>query len=188
MKIITLFAILATLFLIGCSPDDGILGDIHWHADLKVYLDGQQYNLTQAKYMSAENNTLSNFAHLHDMNGDILHKHADGITLGFFFRTLGMNLSENCFTLDNGTSYCNEDGKNLKLYVNGGQNRDFGNYDFQDNDKILLTYGNDSEDIIKKQLESVTEDACIYSLTCPENGSPPPEASCVGDCLAEGGN
>lgn len=182
-------AFLAILLLLaGCSSSDsGLLGDIHWHADIKVYLNGEQLNLSHERYMSTEEHTLSNFAHLHDGNGNIVHKHASGITLGFFFQTLGIGLNSSCLTLDNGTNYCTNEAETLKFYVNGKQNSQFDSYDFKDEDRILITYGRDSEQIIKSQMDSVTEEACIYSLTCPERGSPPDEASCVGDCKAEGG-
>ena len=180
-------AIIANMFLVQDTQEVGVVGDIHYHADFAMYLNGQRYNLSQEKYMSTENKSLSNFAHLHDMDGKVIHKHASGITLGFFLETLGMKLTDTCLTLDDGTSYCNIGNKVLKLYVNGKVNTDYAEYDLQDEDKILLSYGSESDQEIKKQLDSVTEEACIYSLTCPEKGAPPAEASCVGTtCIVEG--
>ena len=47
-----------------------------------------------------------------------------------------------------------------------------------DLDKILISYGNEDEKQIKKQIDSVTDKACIQSEKCPERGLPTPEASC----------
>jgi len=151
-----------------------------------MYLNGPRYNFSQEKYMSAENKSLSNFVHLHDLNGKVIHQHASGITLGFFLETLGMKLTDTCLTLDDGTAYCNSGNKILKLYVNGEANTGYENYDLQDEDRILLSYGAESEPQLQKQINFVSEEACIYSLTCPEKGAPPEEATCVGTtCTVE---
>ena len=61
-------------------------------------------------------NALSTLVHLHDLNGDVIHVHAPGITLGMFFESLGMKLEtktdpksklqQYCFTDDQGNLYC----------------------------------------------------------------------------------
>jgi len=185
-KLVILGLIVAAAVIIGNlqlekEPEIGVVGDLHYHADFALYLNGEPYNLSQEGYMSTENKSLSNFAHFHDLNGDIIHKHASGITLGFFLETLGMKLNETCLLLDDGTSYCNEGSKELKMYVDGKHDDQFAEYDIQDEDRILLSYGDETEDELQKQINSVTEDACIYSLTCPERGQPPEEATCVGE-------
>ncbi len=169
------------------KPEIGMVGEIHHHADFKVYLNGVPYNFSQEKYQSKSNNSLSNFAHLHDMNGNIIHKHAQGVTLGFFFETLGMKLNSTCLVLDDETSYCNKGDKEWKMYVHEKHNDEFEGYDIQDEDKILLSYGHETGEEIQEQINAVTDEACIYSLTCPEKGMPPEEATCIGEtCTVEG--
>ena len=188
-KLIILGIIIAIAVMAGkvfldsptATPEIGVVGGIHYHADFAMYINGEKYNFSQEKYMSTDNKSLSNFVHLHDMNGKVIHKHASGITLGFFLETLGMKLNDTCLVLDDGTSYCNEGNKEWKMYVNGKHNDEFAEYDVQDEDKVLLSYGDQSEEEIKAQINSVTEEACIYSLTCPEKGTPPEEATCVGE-------
>ena len=169
------------------TPEIGIVGDVHHHADFALYINGEQYDFAQEKYMSTENKSLSNFAHFHDMNGKVIHKHAERVTLGFFLETLGLKLNDTCLMLDDGTSYCNEGNTELKMYVDGKHNDEFAEYEIQDEDKILLSYGHESEQELQEQVRSVTDEACIYSLTCPEKGTPPEEATCVGEtCTVEG--
>ena len=162
------------------AEDERLVGDVHMHADFKVILHGEAYNFTQEKYMSTEARPLSPFTHLHDMVGEVIHKHMSGITLGDFFESLGMSFTKTCFTLDDGTAYCNDETNSLKLFVNDKLNTKFDQYELEDLDRILITYGSESEEELEVQLKTVSDAACIYSETCPERGSPPPESSCTG--------
>lgn len=173
-------------FLLACETPQPLLGDVHEHADFKVYLNGEAYNFAQDKYMSGEEKSLSNFTHLHDGEGDVIHKHMTTITLGDFFSSLGMQFTEDCFILDDGTDYCNDEENTLQIFVNGKKNRDFGDYELSDLDRILITYGNESDEVIEAQIDSVTDKACIQSEKCPERGEPSDESSCLSsdDCVA----
>lgn len=157
-----------------------LVGDVHMHADFKVYLNGVAYNFAEEKYMSPEEAPLSPFTHLHDMDGEVIHKHMTGITLGDFFASIGMSLTDTCFTLDDGTAYCSDTNHTLNFFVNEKPNSDFGDYEIEDLDRILVSYGSEDEAALQSQLASVTDRACIYSETCPERGSPPDESSCTG--------
>jgi len=151
----------------------------HVHADFAVFLDGSRYNFSQEKYMSGDNRTLSALAHLHDMDGGVLHIHSKIATLSEFFSSLNMAFNSTCFALDNGSAYCNTDGKTLKMLVNGQPNSQFGLYKPLDLDRILITYGNQSDAEIASQQSLVSNNSCIYSDKCPERGAPPSEASCL---------
>ncbi len=160
-------------------PSQQVLGEkVHEHADLKVYLNGKQLDLTQAKYQSTEDKEIDPDTHLHDGNGDIVHKHRKGITLGYFLKTLKIDFSKDCLVLDTGERYCNSGDNELKFRVNGKANDQFNSYEFSDLDRILISYGPKQEEI-SKQMQSVTDIACMYSEKCPERGTPPTE-KCVG--------
>lgn len=164
-----------------------MVGDVHEHADFKVYLNGVAYDFAQEKYMSSEEAPLSPFTHVHDGDGEVIHKHMSGVTLGTFFESLGMQFSADCFVLDTGEPYCNETAHMLRMFVNGEENEDFEHYEFHDLDRILITYGVAEGEELEAQLDSVTDRACIYSETCPERGAPPDESSCSAsttDCIA----
>ena len=160
------------------KPDALVLGEkVHEHADFAVYLNGEKFDFTPAKYQSSDTNPLDPDAHLHDGNGDVTHKHRKGITLGYFFDTIGIKFDSQCFVTDNGKQYCNTADKKLSLYVNGKENTAFGNYEFTDLDRILITYGDQTG--VADQITSITDDACLYSEKCPERGKAPTE-NCVG--------
>ncbi len=139
---------LASLFAIGlvygfylyaqdAPPVIGALKSAHVHANWSVVLNGEEIWLENPKYQLR-----SEFVHLEDGESTI-HKHATGITMGYFLNTLGWKFSRDCLQFDDGRKFCNDaaNGKFLKFFVNGVQNEKFGRYDFQDNDTIKIIYG-----------------------------------------------
>lgn len=161
------------------KPEELVLGDkVHEHIDLKVYLSGEQLDLSQAKYQESIDNPLEPSVHLHDGNGEVVHKHRDGATLGLFFTSLGMTLREDCFITDEGKRFCNDANNELRFFVNGQANDQFANYELNDLDRVLISYGPKNVDLTE-QINAVTDLSCIYSEKCPERGAPPTEG-CVG--------
>lgn len=137
----------------------GALGSIHTHADFAVYLDGEKITPLGPNYY-----VRNAFVHVESGPGDgnVIHMHATNVPLGFFFRSVGMSFNNNCFRLDNGKDFCSDGNKTLRMFVRheGGEwqeNRQFHTYVFQDLDKILITYGDETEDELRLQRESVTD-------------------------------
>jgi hypothetical protein len=140
------------------STQLGALGSTHIHADLALYLDGQQITPFEPRYY-----VRNAYMHVEAGAGEgyVLHAHATGTPLSIFFRSLGMGFNSECFRLDNGRDYCNDGAKTLKMFVKreGGQweeNRQFHTYVFSDHDKILVTYGDETPGEIGQQQDSVT--------------------------------
>lgn len=157
------------------KADEPKLGDkVHEHADFKVYLNGKIFDFTSDQYQDSKDP----YTHVHDGNGEVTHKHRQGVTLGYFFKSIGINFDNQCFITDDGKKYCNDDKNSLKFNVNGKPNDKFGNYEISDLDKILISYG-PKDEVIKSQINSISDDACLYSEKCPERGKPPTE-NCVG--------
>lgn len=130
--------------------------EYHVHANFKVYVNGTAVDFSLAKYMEKNPNI-----HMHDTKGDLIHVHKQGMTLGDFFSSLSFEFSSD-----------------TKLYVNGKLQGSITNYIPQDLDKILITNSTDNA-VVQQEIASVPDDACIYSLKCPERGKPPTE-NCVG--------
>lgn len=126
----------------------------HYHADFKVFINGNPINFNNPTYF-----VKSRFMHVeNDVQGDsgeVLHMHASGVPLWLFFESIGMKFDNQCFALDTGEKYCNNSNNSLKFYVNGNPNKEFGDYVFEDNDKILVSYGPTNEDLAG-QLAAVT--------------------------------
>ena len=157
-----MIGIIFILFLYGCGAEKnsfGPLGSTHKHADVKIYVLGNAIDLSQQKYQLK-----SNLVHFEDFDGDIAHVHTTGMTLGYMFKTLGMKLDENCLKIDTGKEYCSSENAGLKVYVKSHDlelEKIFSpeNYIIRDLDRILVTYGSEIQEEIKKQMESVTKKA-----------------------------
>lgn len=136
----------------------GILGSAHLHADVKVYINGQAIDFSQQKYQLK-----NSFLHFEDGIGDVIHTHATGLTVGHMLKSVGIDFNNNCIVVDK-QSYCNDENNNLKFYVNGQLNNEFDDKIIQNLDKFLISYGDENETEIQKQLNSVTNLAAKYSL------------------------
>lgn len=142
----------------GVAAAIGPLGSTHIHADFAVFLDGKQITPLGHEYF-----VRSRFVHVESGSGEgtVIHMHATNVPMNFFFKSLGMEFTQDCFKTDTDAQYCNSADKTLKMYVknrngNWELNSDYGNYVFKDLDKILITYGNETPEQIKAQQEQVT--------------------------------
>jgi hypothetical protein len=133
----------------------GLLDSDHIHADFKVYLNGEMVDFNQKKYF-----VKSAFAHVeseenNEETGNVLHIHAKGVPLWLFFESLRMQFSSECFKLED-AQFCNNDNSKLRVFVNGAENNQFGDYVPKSLDKILITYGIRGNEV-KKQINSITD-------------------------------
>ncbi len=153
-----------------CNMDSkstiGVLGSQHIHADWKIYINNKALDNTffepLAMDMSKIDNKLtSSFIHIDkgapvpEKTGDILHMHATGVPLWIFFKSVGMDFNKDCLLSATGEKFCNQDDKTLKFYVNGKPNDKYENYIFNNLDKILISYGSDTD--LTQQLNSITD-------------------------------
>ncbi len=154
---ISAFLILAVviygILVLSAQPKIGPAGSTHLHADVKVYINGNPIDFSQPMYQLR-----SNLVHFEDRDGDVIHVHATGMTIGYTLKTLGINFSPDCISVGR-ENYCNEGTSTLKLYVNGRPNAEFGDYQIKDLDKILVSYGSENEIAVQAQLDSITNKA-----------------------------
>lgn len=159
-----------------CNMDSrstiGVLGSQHIHADWKIYINGKEFDWSpyeelHEKQMMGDTSIkgTSAFIHIHppeaaegdnkeEKAGDVLHMHATGVPLWLFFESIGMKFTEDCIEIEN-EKYCNDAGNNLKFYVNGKPNGQYGDYVFNDLDKILISYGIEND--LSQQMKSITD-------------------------------
>jgi hypothetical protein len=138
---------------------------------------------------------LRKYLHLHDGNGHIIHRHKPGLTLGEFFKSIGaemttsyfengQELQNNCFMWEDiagqkNTRCSGEFGYMIHMYVNGQEVSYNPDYVFNDGDKILIISASEDGEI-GTALDEITNDACLYSRTCPWRG-PAPTENCIAD-------
>jgi hypothetical protein len=156
-----------------CNMDSmstiGILGSSHIHADWKIYINGKSLDNTffapLAMDMSGKSTITSSFIHVDkssgdngdpslEKTGDVIHMHATGVPLWIFFDSIKMEFNKNCISLPTGKKFCNEGKKMLRFYVNGKPNDQWEKYVFKDGDKILISYGDETD--LSSQLKSIT--------------------------------
>jgi hypothetical protein len=133
------------------NPAYGVLGSAHVHAAFAVKLNGTKLDFSDNKYQ-----VKSRFMHVENGDGNTLHRHATGVPVAEFFKSIKMNVTDSCFTNDNGTKYCSNGKENLEFYVNGNKTKSIADYVFNDDDRILIEYG-DSPIQVKQDLDQLQQ-------------------------------
>jgi hypothetical protein len=150
----------------------------HIHADIAVFVNGKKVDLNSDLYSSGEDTVHGKYIHMHDNNGAVIHIEQTGVTLRDFFLGVDGDMSWGCLKLES-KEYCSSPWSGLKVYINGKRSWYGSAYQPHDLDRILITFGPWITDTAGEQA-AITDQACIYSLKCPERGTPPEE-----DCLSD---
>lgn len=150
--------------------------EVHVHADFVISINDQKLDLKDVKYQSSAESIKHKNVHLHDGDDHVVHRHAEGITFAEFLSSIGFTLTETCLTVEGGDAFCSDDANILTLYVNKQPISKATSYIPQEEDQILLYFGAKENPNLTSYLESVTDESCIYSGTCPERGVAPPES------------
>jgi hypothetical protein len=150
--------------------------EVHVHADFLIYIDDQKMDLTSEKYQSSTKQILHKNVHLHDGDDNVVHRHAEGITFAEFLASVGFTLTNECLTNDEGTSYCSNNDKVLSLFVNKVPKTIITEYIPQEEDQVLLYFGTRDNQKLSEYQNSITDESCIFSGTCPERGIAPAES------------
>jgi len=138
----------------NASANYGMIGSAHEHAAFVVDLNGTKIDFAQPKYM-----VRSNYIHMEQYNGTedgiTLHKHSTKVPIGEFLKSLRMDIADGCFITDNNTRFCENDDLKLRFYINGNQTEDIMGYSLNDEDRILVIYGNQSSSEIDNELQEL---------------------------------
>ncbi len=141
----------------------------HYHADLKVIALGTAYNFNQERFFPPEDQEDPN-VHFHKPDTDVVHVHANGITWGYFFESIGGKLTQDCLTLPDLPVSCSNssggEGNRLQFFVNGVQVNRLDDHVISDLERVLVYFGPRQASLVPLTL--VTEKACIFSEYCPK--------------------
>ena len=138
----------------GAPENAGKLGDEHIHASILVKIFGDKFDFSTPNYQ-----VTTPWIHFEDNDGDTIHRHSTGVELEFMFNSMKIAIDENCFVFPDGRQFCNNDDYSLKFYVNQKQVDDISKYIIQEDDRILITYGNEDQLAIDKQLSELNAQA-----------------------------
>ena len=162
VAIVIIAVVTGGYFLLGSTSSNnlgsvnlGSVGSTHTHQDFMMYVNGQMVDFSQPKYQLR-----SNLVHFEESNGNVIHTHATGMTVGYMLGTLNIEMTSECLSID-GVRYCNNGNSKLKMYVNSQPSSEFGSYLMKDLDKILVSYGNETD--LSGQIASITNEAATQS-------------------------
>ena len=136
-----------------------VFGSAHEHASLLVKIHDDPFDFTQEQFQLQ-----SPFIHLENDNGYVIHRHSQGITLENLFQTLNLGISKDCFVFDDGTEFCSNEDYMLKFYINERQVDDLRDYQIFNGDYILISYGAENPEEIKKQFKEQKERGFPFQL------------------------
>jgi len=68
---------------------------------------------------------------------------------------LGITINADCFIFSDGRQFCTNEDYSLKYYINHQAVSDINNYVLEDQDRILISYGSESQEQIEEQLEEL---------------------------------
>jgi len=137
----------------GAPPGAGRLGDEHDHVSLLVRLFGDKFDFSSPAYQIK-----SSWIHFEGADGDTIHRHSSGVKIGYLFETLGLTLTDECFVFksqEGQRPFCTDDNFSLKFYINHRQVDSILDYIGQENDGILISYGNETPEEIEEQLQEL---------------------------------
>ena len=126
------------------------INETHQHASILVKIFGDKINFNIPQYQLA-----SYWVNFEESYDDIIHIQSEQITARHLFETLNFKINENCFIFEDGTGFCANEKYSLKYFVNGNQVSDMQEYEIHDGDRILISYGNETQEEIKMQLNEL---------------------------------
>ncbi|HEY4504631.1 MAG TPA: hypothetical protein VJI73_02575 [Candidatus Paceibacterota bacterium] len=139
-------------YSVNIQPNLGNVGSEHTHMSLLVFIYGKTFDFSTEQFQLK-----SDYTHFEDGDGITIHKHAKGVTLLLLLRSLGMEISSDCFTVNDKTRYCTDNNKTLKTYLNRKLFMDWETYELQQDDKILIDYGISTDTDIGLRLNSIPD-------------------------------
>ena len=131
----------------GAPPGAGKLGGEHEHASLLVRIFNDKFDFAVPSYQIK-----SSWIHFEESDGTTIHRHASNVTLGYLFDSLNIGIDSKCYAFPDGRQFCTNEDYSLKYYLNHQLVDGINDYVIQDDDRILITFGNETPEQIEEQL------------------------------------
>ena len=145
-----------TLSVAGFGP----LGSAHEHAAFLVKVNGQNIDFSQPQYQ-----VQSDYIHVENGDGTTLHRHATNVTFVDFLKSVKMDIGKknNCLTFTNGTEYCDDENNKLRTFINGNSTGSISDYVLNNDDRLLVIYGNETDEQIANALDELNRIEIQYN-------------------------
>ena len=141
----------------GVPEGAGKLGDEHEHASLLVRIFGDQFDFSTSTYQIK-----NSWIHFEESDGKTIHRHSSGVTLEYLFDSINLTVGKvsidgvlkDCFAFpeSDGRKFCTNDDYSLKFYINHQAVGEINDYVIEDGDRILISYGSETQEEINEQL------------------------------------
>ena len=131
----------------GIPEGAGKLGDEHEHASLLVRIFGDKFDFAVPSYQIK-----SSWIHFEESDGKTIHRHSSGVNLGHLFESLNIGIDDKCFSFPDGRQFCTNEDYSIKYFINHEMVDDIRDYVIKDEDRILISYGSESQEEIEEQL------------------------------------
>ena len=125
----------------------GELYSDHTHGAILVKIFGDKFDFSSSAFQLK-----SPWTHFEGGDGSTIHKHATGVTIGDLFDSLPVGFNEECFEFQNGRSFCTNDEYELVFYINGEKMTDIRDHEIEEDDRILISYGTETQEELESQL------------------------------------
>jgi len=143
----------------------------HYHANFAVYINGQREqfkamdyyeeeaaaNCSVATAEEAETSPMSR-VHMHGNINDVVHVEDSRVTWGNFFTVLGWNIGSTYIATRDGMHQNNDTAK-VTFLLNGKSVDDVANITINDQDKLLVNYGDQSASQITGEYNLIKNNA-----------------------------
>ena len=119
-------------------------------ASFAIFTNGTFRIFTASMY-----HNLSEDVFIESSNPNVVNVKKAGISWGDFFETLPMELSSQCLTTGTGQTFCSNGTQTLKFYINGEFDSDALDREINEGDRLLVSYGNESDSQVTEQLQQI---------------------------------
>lgn len=116
---------------------------IFTNGTFRVFTASMYHNLSEDIFITAE-------------NPNIVSVKKSGVTWFNFFETLPMSVTKDCLTTGTGQLFCTGESGTLRFYLNGERDDNLLDKGIQDGDKVLISFGDESDNI-SSQLDKIPE-------------------------------
>ena len=138
---------------------------LHEHGDFAVFINDERISFNDPRYISTAELEVAQDVHIHSPRTDVVHKHRQNVNWGYFFSTLGWELTDTCISDADGNEFCEDEANSLRFFVNNVEVDSLMNQRIYELSRVLITYGPADADI-SDQLAAVKDEACIPSEKC----------------------
>lgn len=115
----------------------GTQGSEHTHQGISAMIFGELMDFSLPEFQVQDRRI-----HFEGGEGYTIHRHATGVPIGYFLETLGFRFDNDCISFE-GKDFCTGDDDNSwKFFVNREPVDNIQEYVGDEDDRILITYGN----------------------------------------------